>query len=243
MTNVCSCQRCSDRQRILPLFDQRTIVGDGFVRLVDSMGNDMSVVKAARVSYGQESKGKVADQKLINYMMKHRHGTPFEHITFTFHIKSPIFVARQWFRHRIGSFNEISGRYVKLEADYWKPEKWRTNNKSNKQSSDLGDFTTEEITELDEAFQSAITQASEVYEMLLEKGVAREQARALLPVGTYTEFYWTVNARSLFNFLELRTHASAQKEMQDYAYAIWAVAQEIAPWTFAAWEASKPPSE
>ena len=132
---------------------------------------------------------------------------------------------------------------MKLEADYWKPEKWRTNNKSNKQSSDLGDFTTEEITELDEAFQSAITQASEVYEMLLEKGLAREQARALLPLGTYTEFYWTVNARSLFNFLELRTHASAQKEMQDYAYAIWAVAQEIAPWTFAAWEASEPPSE
>ena len=127
MVNVCSCQRCSDRQRILPLFDQRTMVGDGFVRLVDSMGNDMSVVKAARVSYGQESKGEVADQKLINYMMKHRHGTPFEHITFTFHIKCPIFVARQWFRHRIGSFNEISGRYVKLEADYWQPEQWRTN--------------------------------------------------------------------------------------------------------------------
>ncbi len=132
---------------------------------------------------------------------------------------------------------------MKLEADYWKPEQWRTNNKGNKQSSDLGDFTPEELAELDDAFQSVITRASEVYDMLLEKGVAREQARALLPLGTYTEFYWTVNARSLFNFLELRTHASAQKEMQDYASAIREVAEQIAPWTFAAWASSKPPSE
>tara|TARA_R110002020_G_scaffold54102_4_gene151104 strand:+ start:1473 stop:2129 length:657 start_codon:yes stop_codon:yes gene_type:complete len=215
-------------------------VGNGFVRLVDSLGNDMSVVKAARVSYGNESKGLEADTKLINYMMKHKHGTPFEHINFTFHIKCPIFIARQWFRHRIGSFNEISGRYVKLDTLCWTPTNWRKNlNLRNKQDSVIGEWDENELEDIESSFQNALNVVLTTYEHLLEKGVAREQARAILPVGTYTEFYWTVNARSLFNFLELRTHHTAQKEMQEYAEAIHSLSQPIAPISFSAWEKNR----
>lgn len=214
-------------------------VEDGFVRLVDSMGDDMSVVRAARVSYGEESKGEKADKGLINYMIKHKHGTPFEHINFTFHIKCPIFVARQWFRHRIGSFNEISGRYVKLDMDFWYPETWRINNKENKQSSGEAPFSEKENAELSRIFHDSLDTAEITYQYLIDEGVAREQARAILPLGTYTEFYWTVNARSLFNFLELRTHESAQKEMQFYAGAVGVLARNVAPWTFSAWDGAR----
>lgn len=206
----------------------------GFIRLVDSMGDDMSVVKAARVSYGNESKGEDEDIKLINYLMEHNHGTPFEHIVFTFHIRCPIFIARQWFRHRIGSFNEISGRYVKLHTDFFKPTAFRQNHNENHQASIEGDFTEEETERMLQEYQYALEVMSSTYESLLSKGVAREQARAILPVGTYTEFYWTVNARSLFNFLALRTDENAQEEIRDYAHLIKDLAEDIAPWSFEA---------
>ena len=212
-------------------------VEGGFVRLVDVMGDDNSVVRAARVSYGEESKGPEADQKLINYLMKHNHGTPFEHLNFTFHIKCPLFIARQWFRHRIGSFNEISGRYVEIEDQFWKPTEWRANvNPRNQQDSEAGDWEEVTLKSLDYNYQKAISQAFETYEWLLAHDVAREQARAVLPLATYTEFYWTVNARSLFNFIKLRTSPDAQAEIQSYGNVIYKIAQEIAPWTFNAYE-------
>jgi len=211
----------------------------GFVRLVDTMGDDMAVVRAARVSYGEESKGQEADQKLVNYMMKHNHGTPFEHINFTFHIKCPIFLARQWFRHRIGSFNEISGRYVKLDTHFWRPiedKDWRTNNKADKQASGTHGWREKDLQTMADQFGKAYETAMECYDGLLMMGLAREQARAVLPLGIYTEFYWTVNARSLFNFLKLRMADSAQKEIQDYANAVYELSKPVAPWTFKAWE-------
>ena len=211
-------------------------VHNGFVRLVDTMGDDMAVVKAARVSYGNETKGEKADQKLIHYLMKHNHGTPFEHIVFTFHIKCPIFVARQWFRHRIGSFNEISGRYVQLDTGFFVPKLFRQNKTSNHQASIDGDFTEDEVASMMTEYNYALDIVESTYHSLLEKGVAREQARAILPLGTYTEFYWTVNARSLFNFVKLRTDESAQEEMRDYAQVVKQVCYEIAPWTFEAFE-------
>tara|TARA_B100000686_G_C16780544_1_gene971528 strand:- start:1447 stop:2067 length:621 start_codon:yes stop_codon:yes gene_type:complete len=201
------------------------------------MGDDLSVVKAARVSYGQDSKGEEADQKLINYMMKHNHGTPFEHIVYTFHIKCPIFVARQWFRHRMGSFNEISGRYVELDTKFWVPHVWRSNNQENKQSSTDGGFTPVEAEKLYRKYHSALDLSALIYEELLEAGVAREQARAILPIGTYTEFYWTVNARSLFNFLSLRTAPDAQEEMRDWAIAVQQIVEPTALETFKAYNA------
>ena len=208
----------------------------GFVRLVDAMGDDMSVVKAARVSYGNESKGEKEDQKLIQYLMKHKHGTPFEHIVFTFHIKCPIFVARQWFRHRIGSFNEISGRYTELSTEFFVPEAFRENKTDNHQASKMGNFSEDETISMLNEWNYAIDICESTYHSLLEKGVAREQARAILPMGIYTEFYWTVNLRSLFNFISLRKANDAQAEMQEYAKTIQLVAEEKATWCFEAFE-------
>ena len=203
------------------------------------MGDDSSVVRAARVSFGQSTKGEEADKKLINYMMKHNHGTPFEHVVYTFHIKCPIFVARQWFRHRIGSFNEISGRYVELDTNFWVPTSWRSNNQENKQSSGPSGFTPVEAEKLYRKYHSVLDLSSMIYEELLEAGVAREQARAILPIGTYTEFYWTVNARSLFNFLSLRTAPDAQQEMRDWAIAVEKLVEDTAPQTFEAYNATE----
>ena len=208
----------------------------GFVRLVDRMGDDMSVVRAARVSYGNESKGEKADEKLIHYLMKHNHGTPFEHIVFTFHIKCPIFVARQWVRHRIGSFNEISGRYTELDTEFFVPQLFRENKTSNHQASIEGDFSDEETQSMMSEWIYALEIAESTYQSLLEKGVAREQARAILPVGTYTEFYWTVNLRSLFNFIRLRTADDSQAEMREYAEKIQEIARDFAEWSFEAFE-------
>ena len=215
----------------------KQVLDKGFVRLVDSMGDDMSVVKSARVSYGEESKGDKADKGLINYMMKHNHGTPFEHIVFTFHIKCPIFIARQWFRHRIGSFNEISGRYVKLDEEYYLPEIYRENTSDNKQRS----TNNKDLTDKAEIqYKRAMNYAYGFYNHLLHMGVAREQARAVLPLGTYTEFYWTVNARSLMNFIKLRGSSDAQWEIQEYARVIYEMVNEICPWTMKAfWKIGK----
>ena len=211
-------------------------VHDGFVRLVDAMGDDSAVVRAARVSYGNESKGREADRKLIHYLMKHNHGTPFEHIVFTFHIRCPIFVARQWFRHRIGSFNEISARYTELDTGFFVPTLLRQNKTSNHQASIEGNFTEEEIQSMMSEYKYALEIVEDTYHSLLKKGMAREQARAILPLGTYTEFYWTVNLRSLFNFIRLRTAEDAQEEMRDYANAIKLIAEEQAPCCFEALE-------
>ena len=212
--------------------DAESILDSGFIRLIDSVGTDQTVVKSARVSYGNETKGEEADKKLLKYLLDNKHETPFEHLVFTFHIKCPIFVARQWFRHRIGSFNEISGRYVKLDTEFWIPTEWRSNNQDNKQSSSDAGFTPVQAEKLYRKYHSALDLSAMIYEELLESGVAREQARGVLPLATYTEFYWTVNARSLFNFLRLRMDTAAQHEIQVYAKAILDLVKPIAPWTF-----------
>ena len=209
------------------------VLDDGFIRLIDSMGGDMSAVRAARVSYGKETKGEEADKKLIHYLLANKHETPFEMITFTFHVRCPLFIARQWFRHRIGSFNEVSRRYTTVNAtDFWFPESWRTNNKQDKQSSSTVNMSNEEVTHLHKIYNDALDESKNTYNSLIEAGVAREQARAVLPMAAYTEFYWSVNARSLFNFLRLRMHESAQLEIQEYASKILQIVKPIAPWTF-----------
>ncbi len=228
--------RMDERKGEMAVTEIHEVDRHGFVRLVDTMGDDMAVVRAARVSYGNESKGEKADEKLIHYLMKHNHGTPFEHIVFTFHIKCPIFVARQWFRHRIGSFNEISGRYTELATEFFVPTTLRENKTANHQASIEGNFTDDETQSMLSEWNYALEIAESTYESLLERGVAREQARAILPIGTYTEFYWTVNLRSLFNFIRLRTADDSQTEMREYAEKIQAIARDFAEWSFEAFE-------
>lgn len=215
------------------------VLDRGFVNLVNFMGGDLAVVASARVSTGitpeEASKGEERDQKLISYLMKHRHGTPFEHSAFTFFVKVPIFVAREWQRHRVGSYNEMSGRYTEFLPEFYIPTKFRQSAPNNKQGSEiLNDPHADEWlkTHIDKMTLSAYDN----YKHLLNNGVAKELARLVLPLNTYTQYYWTVNARALMNFLNLRCGEDAQWEIRQYAEAIKPVFKEKMPMTYLAWE-------
>ncbi len=208
------------------------VLDKGFLRLVEFMGGDNAVVQAARVSYGKGLKGEEKDKKLIFYLMEHEHMTPFEHSVFKFHVKTPIFVARQWFRHRWGSYNEISGRYTQYPDEFYMPSRLRVQSKKDKQMSEFGDVEEEKI--LLEKMRNIQEESFRIYRELLERGVAREVARIICPLSTYTQFYWTVNARSLMNFLRLRLDIHAQYEIREYAKCILEVFKEKMPWTYEA---------
>lgn len=213
------------------------LLDHGELNLISSMGDDRSVVRAARVSNGivEEVGDDEKDAKLIKYLIKHRHGTPFEHTSFTFYVKTPLFVRSEWFRHRIGSFNEISGRYVKFEPEFYVPKDYRIPASTNKQGSVPA---TEKPLEWHEFARGivgdAVAHSYAAYESLLAQGVAREMARMVLPQNLYTQFYWTVNARALMNFVSLRTAEDAQWEIRQYANAIENAWMFIMPLT---WEA------
>jgi thymidylate synthase (FAD) len=215
-------------------------ISGGFVRLDAAMADDLSVVNAARVSFAkQKESGELseADKGLINFLMRERHGTPFEHNSFRFHIKTPIFVAREWFRHRIGSFNEFSARYSEVPNDFFVPEL----NDVRGQVGKPGSYTFETLDasvakDVVTWIDDANAQAYKVYQDLIGLGVAKEQARVVLPVSMYTQFYWTVNARALMNFLSLRTHDTAQRDIRFYADAVYALVAPTMPVTFEAWE-------
>lgn len=217
-----------------PEADLIHVLDRGFVRLVDFLGGDMAVVQAARVSFGQESKGEERDRRLIDYLMRHEHGTPFEMAVFKFHVKAPVFVARQWFRHRVGSYNEISYRYVEVTDEFYVPDRLRAQDTKNKQSSVRGAFTEEEHARgralIEEAYRACYAR----YQELLAMGVARELARIVLPVGMYTQFYVAYNARSLMNFIRLRTGEGAQSEIRLYAEALAEFFRRRMPWTYEA---------
>ncbi len=208
------------------------VLDKGFLRLIEFMGGDEAVVEAARVSYGKGLKGEEKDKRLIFYLMEHEHMTPFEHSVFKFHVKCPIFVSRQWFRHRWGSYNEISGRYTEYPEEYYIPDKLRVQSKKDKQMSEFGNIEDEKI--LLEKIKNLYEDIFRVYKELLDKGVARELARIICPLSTYTQFYWTVNARSLMNFLRLRLDIHAQYEIREYAKCILKVFKEKMPWTYEA---------
>lgn len=215
-------------------------ISGGFVRLDAAMADDLSVVNAARVSFAkQKESGELseADKGLINFLMREKHGTPFEHNSFRFHIKTPIFVAREWFRHRIGSFNEFSARYSEVPNDFFVPEL----NDVRGQVGKPGSYTFETLDasiakDVVTWIDDANAQAYKVYQDLIDLGVAKEQARVVLPVSMYTQFYWTVNARALMNFLSLRTHDTAQRDIRFYADAVYALVAPVMPVTFEAWE-------
>lgn len=210
------------------------VLDKGFVRLVDFMGGDLAVVQGARVSFGQATKGDERDRKLVTYLMKHEHGTPFEMAVFKFHVKAPIFVARQWFRHRIGSYNEISYRYVEVSDEFYLPKVMRAQDTKNKQASLAGSFTAEQNEQAVALITGAYEAAYTKYLELLRMGVAREVARIVLPVSMYTQFYVTYNARSLMNFIRLRLGKGAQFEIREYAEALCQIFKEHMPWTFEA---------
>jgi len=210
-------------------------VYDGFVRLVDSMPQtdlDSAIVQAARVSYAGGTKTSRSDEGLIRYLMRHWHNTPFEMVEFKFHIKMPIFVARQHLRHRTASVNEMSARYSVIPDEYYVPDEYRVQSKTNKQGSEgVLEFSDEVIKKGPAKVCEA---AFDVYKELLDEGCCRELARCHLPQSTYTEFYWKINLHNLMHYLMLRMEAGAQKEIRDYAKAIYDLVQPLAPITMRA---------
>jgi thymidylate synthase (FAD) len=216
------------------------VLDHGFVRLDDAMASDLSVVNSARVSFGRrKTEMDDSDEGLIRFLMRDRHGTPFEHNAFRFHIRAPIFVAREWFRHRVGSFNEFSMRYAKATEDFYVPEADDVRTQVGKPGAYSFEPVSPELAEQTrEELQAVYEHAFATYERLVEAGVARELARAVMPVGAYTEFYWTVNARALMNFVALRAHETAQREIRRYAEAVETFFAERMPVTHAAFLAA-----
>ena len=204
------------------------------------MADDLSVVNGARVSFARRKEEvDESDEGLIRFLMRDRHGTPFEHNSFRFHIRTPIFVAREWFRHRIGSFNEFSMRYAKATDEFYVPAAEDVRSQVGKPGSYSFEQVSPEIAEQTrEELQAVYETAYETYQRLVELGVARELARCVLPVGAYTEFYWTVNARSLMNFISLRAAETAQREFRRYAEACEVFFAEKMPITHAAFVAN-----
>jgi thymidylate synthase (FAD) len=227
------------------------VLDHGFVALIDAMPRlvpqgktaDSAIVQAARVSYGQGTKQVSEDRGLIRYLLRHRHTTPFEMVEFKFHIAMPIFVARQWIRHRTANVNEYSARYSIVPDRFYKPtvDAVRKQSAANRQGgeetfkidgADLGEVkTAQEFL----AFLSACDEQYAQYIKLTEKGVSRELARMGLPVNVYTEWYWKCDLHNILRFLSLRMDAHAQLEIREYASAMCALLEPIVPVTMEAW--------
>jgi thymidylate synthase (FAD) len=208
------------------------LLNHGEVVLMDHMGNDGAIVQAARVSYDKDSTNITrSDAGLINYLMRHNHTSPFEMVEFKFYLKMPIFVARQWIRHRTANLNEYSGRYSVMKDEFHIFEEFNYQSLANKQGSgmDIVEGYTGEV-------EAHSADAFRLYNRMIEDGVSREQARCHLPLSTYTELVWKIDLHNLFHFLKLRKDSHAQKEIRLYADAIADLIQPIVPLAYRAFE-------
>lgn len=220
------------------------VLDQGFLEILDKLGNDLTVVNSARVSFGKrKTEYTDGDRKLVKFLVKNKHWSPFRHIIVQFHIKAPEFVMRQWYKHVVGiettsssmtkdhAWNEISGRYVPV-TDFYKPSNWRAQSENNKQASEGSIEKQDEATQVFDKIMKDITDS---YEKLLELGVAKEQARLILPLNQYTEVYWTASFQAVMNFIELRDEATAQWEIRQYAIAMKKMMMELYPETTKIW--------
>ena len=224
----------------LPVLDEQLgepieVLDHGFVRLVDYMGDDSAIVQAARVSYGAGTKKTSEDRGLIRYLMRHRHTTPFEMCEIKIHAKMPLFVARQWVRHRTANINEYSARYSEMPEEFYCPELEQISGQDQKNRQSRG-VDLPEVNK--DRFAGNTAQHSVnsygVYKNAIDDGIAREIARINLPVSNYTEWYWKIDLHNLFHFLSLRLHSHAQYEIRVYAEAL---AEIVKQWVPMAWEA------
>ena len=220
------------------------VLDKGFIEVVDSLGNDLTVVNSARVSFGKrKKKWDKSDERLVRYLAKYKHYSPFRHQQVQFHIKAPEFVMRQWYKHVVGiettsssstkdhAWNEISGRYVPV-VDYYYPQYFRKQSEDNKQASE-GEI--EDQKQCYFLWEKGLHQVQETYKELLELGVAKEHARAILPLSHYTEVYWTASFQAIMNFIELRNEKTAQWEIHQYAKIIKEMMYDIYPETVKIW--------
>lgn len=221
------------------LLDQQIKVLDhGFVRLVDYMGGDTRIVQTARVSYGEGTKTIRQDAGLIDYLLRHEHTSPFEHVIFELHCKMPIFVARQWIRHRTARLNEISGRYSVMKDEFYLPPREQislqsTDNKQGREKESVPAELQNKVLELLKKDQSA---SYANYSEILNDGIARELARINLPLSMYTEWYWQMDLKNMLHFLKLRMDSHAQWEIQEYARAIAEIVKAVCPLAYESFE-------
>ena len=223
------------------------VLDKGFIEVVDSLGNDLTVVNSARVSFGKrKEKWDKSDERLVRYLAKHKHYSPFRHLQVQFHIKAPEFVMRQWYKHVVGiettsngstkdhAWNEISGRYVPVE-EYYIPQIWRKQSDDNKQASE-GVLDIERNKRAVHYYNTALTTTMNMYDRLInDLGVAKEQARVILPLSQYTEVYWTASFQAVMNFIELRNEKTSQIEIQEYAKVLLQQMKEVFPKTTELW--------
>ena len=223
------------------------VLDKGFIEVVDSLGNDLTVVNSARVSFGKRKKyWDKSDARLVRYLAKHKHYSPFRHLQVQFHIKAPEFVMRQWYKHVVGiettsngstkdhAWNEISGRYVPVE-EYYIPQIWRKQSDDNKQASE-GELDDEQNSRAIHYYNTALTTTINMYNRLInDLGVAKEQARVILPLSQYTEVYWTASFQAIMNFIELRNEKTSQIEIQEYAKVMLEQMKEVFPKTTELW--------
>jgi thymidylate synthase (FAD) len=221
------------------------VLDHGFVRYIDKMGTDRRICEAARISYKSPSKGKKQDQKLIEYLWKHRHTSPFEMAKITFNIGLPIFVMRQFVRHRMQNLNEVSGRYTKLPDVFYIPNEWRKQDTKNRQGSvkeenwkpylSYGRDTIDATSELKRHCESSYY----LYQKMIEAGIAREMARMVLPINIYTEIYSTWDMNNLLKFFALRDEEHAQEEIQVYAKVMKEICRNVFPLVMKAYDKYK----
>ena len=220
------------------------VLDKGYIEVVDSLGDDLTPVNAARVSFGGRSKKfEAKDRRLSKFLIKHKHFSPFRHQHVMMIIKAPEFVMRQWYKHVVGiettsdhptkdhAWNEISGRYVPV-AEYYIPEVFRAQSDDNKQASE-GLIEKQKTAEF--VWEEALYQSHESYTRLLDLGVAKEQARAILPLSQYTQVWWTASFQSIMNFIELRDEKTAQVEIREYARVLKGIMLEVFPETTKIW--------
>ena len=210
----------------------------GFVMLKDYMGGDASIVQAARVSYGDGTKKASDDKGLIAYLMRHHHTTPFEMVDLKFLVKLPIFVARQWIRHRTASVNELSARYSVMADEFYLPKKEDVRYQStlNRQGGSEEEVSDELCGRVVDTLHNGARQAYGDYEEMIKANIARELARTHLPISLYTQWYWKINLHNLLHFLELRLDSHAQYEIRVYAQAMSQIVKDVVPWTWEAFE-------
>ncbi|WP_265016620.1 FAD-dependent thymidylate synthase [Wolbachia endosymbiont (group A) of Andrena dorsata] len=212
------------------LYEEHKVLDHGFIRVVDYMGSDSAIVQAARVSYGKGTKQISQDEALIKYLMRHHHTTPFEMCEIKFHVKLPIFVARQWIRHRTANVNEYSARYSILDNEFYipKPEQIAKQSDNNKQGSGEA-FDPDTSKEIIDSLTNDSNLVYSHYEKFIEQGLAREIARTNLTLNYYTQFYWKIDLHNLLHFLKLRADKHAQYEIRVYAEVMLDIIKKWVP--------------